>query len=88
MLIELRPLKRKDSGQILAKVLSALGQVVADYQQDAANHDLLRTTHVSFDWVQYKNNFRSPITERPAFGPDYQNIHHRGSFPGEAQTSR
>lgn len=77
MLIELRPLKRKDSGQIVATILGLLGEVVADYQQNSAYHDLLRTAHVSFDWVQYKSNFRPPIAERPAFDPDSQSIHHR-----------
>lgn len=77
MHIELRPLKRKDSGQTVAALLGVLGQVVAEYQQNPAYHELLRTTHVSFDWVQYKNNFREPITERPAYGPDYQNVHRR-----------
>ncbi|GAC1391027.1 MAG: hypothetical protein NVS4B11_14970 [Ktedonobacteraceae bacterium] len=77
MLIELKPLKRKDNAQIVATVLSALGQVVADYHQNPAYQDLLRTAHVSFDWVQYKSNFRAPIAELPAFDPDCQAIHRR-----------
>lgn len=76
MLIELKPLKRKDNEQIAA-VLSALGQVVADYHQNPAYQQLLHDTHVSFDWIQYKNNFRPPIAERPAFDPDRQAIHRR-----------
>src|SRR5215472_4268654 len=77
MLIELRPLKRKDSGPMIATIMGTLGQVVADYQQNPAYQDLLRTAHVSFDWVQYKNNFRLAITERPAYDPDCQDIHRR-----------
>jgi hypothetical protein len=77
MLIELRPLKRKDSEQLIATILGTLGQVVAEYQQNPAYVDLLRTAHVSFDWVQYKNNFRLAITERPAFDPDCQAVHRR-----------
>jgi hypothetical protein len=77
MLIELRPLKRKDNGQIIATVLSTLGQVVADYFHNPVYQELLRAAHVSFDWVQYKNNFRPPIAERPAFDPDCQAIHRR-----------
>lgn len=76
MLIELKPMKRKDDGQVAA-VLSALGQVAADYHQNPAYQQLLRTAHVSFDWIQYKNNFRPPVTERPAFDPDCQTIHRR-----------
>src|SRR5579863_10149804 len=76
MLIELKPLKRKNDEQIAA-ILSALGQVAADYQQKPAYQPLLRTAHISFDWLQYKNNFRPPITERPAFDPDGQTVHRR-----------
>lgn len=78
MLIELKPLKkRKDNGQIIATVLTTLGQIAADYQQNPVYQDLLRTAHVSFDWVQYKDNFRPPIGECPAFDPDCQDIHRR-----------
>ncbi|MGB8344724.1 MAG: class I SAM-dependent methyltransferase [Ktedonobacteraceae bacterium] len=76
MLIELKPLKRKNDEQIAA-ILSTLSQVAADYQQKPAYQPLLRTAHISFDWLQYKNNFRSPITERPAFDPDGQTVHRR-----------
>lgn len=76
MLIELKPLKRRGSEQIAA-ILSELGQVVADYHQNPAYQQLLRNAHVSFDWIQYRNNFRSPIAERPAFDPDCQTLHRR-----------
>ena len=76
MLIELKPMKRKN-GEQAAVVLNALGQIAADYHQNPAYQQLLRTAHVSFDWIQYKNNFRPPITERPAFDPDCQTIHRR-----------
>lgn len=76
MLIELKPMQRKNDEQVAA-VLNALGQIAADYHQNPAYRQLLRTAHVSFDWIQYKNNFRSPISERPAFDPDCQTIHHR-----------
>src|SRR5258708_7354278 len=76
MLIELKPLRRKSDEQIAA-ILSALGQIVADYHQDPVYQRLLRNAQVSFDWIQYKNNFRPPIAERPAFDPDCQTIHHR-----------
>ncbi|HEV2580812.1 MAG TPA: class I SAM-dependent methyltransferase, partial [Ktedonobacteraceae bacterium] len=77
MLIELRPLKRKDSGQIIAPLLSALGQVIADYHQHPAYQEMLRNAHVSFDWIQYKSNFRPAIAERPALGIDAQDVHRR-----------
>jgi hypothetical protein len=76
VLIELKPLKRKNDEQVAA-VLSALGEIAADYHQNPAYQQLLRTAHVSFDWIQYKNNFRPPVTERPAFDPDCQTIHRR-----------
>lgn len=78
MLIELKPLKkRKDNGQILAAVLSTLGQIAADYHQNPAYLELLRTAHVSFDWVQYKDNFRPAIAECAAFDPDCESVHRR-----------
>ncbi len=77
MLIELKPLKRKDHVQTIAAVLSTLGEVVADYQQNPEYHELLRTAHVSFDWVQYKHNFRLAIAERHAFDSDCQTVHRR-----------
>lgn len=76
MLIELKPLKRKGDEQIAA-ILSTIGQVVADYHKNPAYHDLLRNACVSFDWIQYKNNFREAIAERPAFDADCQSIHRR-----------
>jgi hypothetical protein len=76
MLIELKPLKRKGDEHI-ASVLSVLGQVAADYHQHPAYRHLLRNTHVAFDWIQYKQNFRPPIAECPAFDADCQTIHRR-----------
>jgi len=76
MLIELKPLKRKGDEQT-ANVLSVLGQVVADYHQHPAYQPLLRNTRVAFDWIQYKQNFRPPIAECPAFDADCQTIHRR-----------
>jgi hypothetical protein len=76
MLIELKPLKRKGDEQV-ASVLRALGQVVADYHQQPHYQQLLRHAHVAFDWIQYKQNFRPPIAECPAFDPDGQTIHRR-----------
>src|SRR5579884_1559964 len=66
MLIELKPMKRKNDEQ-----------VAADYHQNPAYQQLLRNAHVSFDWIQYKKNFRPPVTERVAFDPDCQTVHHR-----------
>jgi hypothetical protein len=76
MLIELKPMKRKNDEQVAA-VLSALGKVAADYHQNPAYQQLLRNAHVSFDWIQYKKNFRPPVAERVAFDPDCQTVHHR-----------
>ncbi|HEY7414215.1 MAG TPA: class I SAM-dependent methyltransferase, partial [Ktedonobacteraceae bacterium] len=76
MLIEFKPPKKADGEQTSA-LLGALGQVIGDYQQKPNYQSLLRTTHITLDWVQYKNNFRPPIAERLVFTPDCQSIHHR-----------
>ncbi len=76
MFIELKPPKRTDGAQISA-ILGALGQIIGDYQQKPAYQSLLRTTHITLDWVQYKNNFRPPVSERLVLKPDCQSIHHR-----------
>ena len=76
MLIELKPPKRVDSEQI-ATVMSALAQIACEYQLKPACQDLLRTTRFSLDWVQYKNNFRSPVAERVVLAPQCRTVHHR-----------
>ncbi|HEY6541486.1 MAG TPA: hypothetical protein VIZ18_11130 [Ktedonobacteraceae bacterium] len=76
MLIELKPPKRVDSEQI-ASVMSALAQIMCEYQQKAEYQDLLRSAYFCLDWVQYKNNFRPPIAERIVHTPQCQSVRHR-----------
>ncbi len=76
MLIELKPPKKVDGEQI-ASVMSALAQVVCEYQQKPEYQDLLRSTRFCLDWVQYRNNFRPPIAERIVHTPQCQAVHHR-----------
>src|SRR5579859_2006607 len=76
MLIELKPPKKVDGEQI-ASVMSALAQVVCEYQQKAEYQDLLRSAYFCFDWVQYKNNFRPPVAERLVYAPQCQSVQHR-----------
>lgn len=76
MLIELKPSKRINGG-LLSSVLAALGQVMSDYAQKPGYQDLLSNTRIFIDWVQYRHNFRAPVTERVVFQSDQRSIHHR-----------
>ncbi|MBV9232216.1 MAG: class I SAM-dependent methyltransferase [Chloroflexi bacterium] len=76
MLIELKPPKRAD-GEKISAMLGALGRIICDYQQKPDYQNLLRTTYVCLDWVQYKNNFRPPVSECIVLTPDGQSIHRR-----------
>jgi hypothetical protein len=76
MLIEVKPSKRND-GALLSAVLAALGQVTSDYAQKPAYQDLLSNTRIVIDWVQYKQNFRAPVTERVVFQSDQQTVRQR-----------
>lgn len=76
MLIELKPSKRLE-GAHLAAVFSALGQVLSEYMQKPAYQDLLGTTRISFDWVQYRQNFRPPVAELQVYAADRRSLRHR-----------
>ncbi len=76
MLIELKPSKRID-GALLSAVLAVLGQVMSDYAQKPGYQDLLGSTRIVIDWVQYKHNFRPPVSERLVFQPGKPAIQRR-----------
>jgi hypothetical protein len=76
MLIELKPSKRIE-GAHLSAVFSTLGQVLSEYMQKPAYQDLLGSMRISFDWVQYRQNFRPPIAELPVYAADRRSLQHR-----------
>lgn len=76
MLIELKPSKKIDGAQFSA-ALGVLGQLLIEYAQKPGYENLLGSTRIFFDWVQYKQNFRPPIAERVVFHPDQRSVDYR-----------